>query len=346
MKEFRINEYLSLRLERGKTRVYIAGQAFIQCKFLLLNIPITDLQSFDEIDSIDEVAEKVDGSKEKEIRTVEIPPEVEFWGHCSNLQVWYEHNYDTRLIHSNIAFPILQKLTEVGDTLAKEVFRAEILDRYRNGSQRTRYYLAAEGFLKFLSLDEILNILLNNQDFIGFMRLVEEIWPDQSRDFISSLIGNFIKIENREIIEIDLSQTELNDFPISVLNFTNLRILDLSANYIGAIPEDIGHLDSLIELRLNGNEIKNIPDSICSLKKLEKLHLGDNKLVSLPICIGNLKSLKYLYLGENQLDMVPSSISKLSNLIKIDLSYNQFKEIPKVIRNLKIEIDISKNPID
>lgn len=127
MKEFHVNKFLSVRLERGETRIYVAGQPFIQCKFLLLNIPITEISTFDEIESIDEAAEKVDGIMEKEIRKIEIPPEVEFWGHCSNLQVWYEYNYDTRLIHSNLAFPLLKKLAEVSDPLAKKVFKAELI---------------------------------------------------------------------------------------------------------------------------------------------------------------------------------------------------------------------------
>ncbi|MHA1670082.1 MAG: hypothetical protein ACTSV5_05815 [Promethearchaeota archaeon] len=76
-----------MHLERGNTTIYVVGQPFIQCKFLLLNIPIAKISSFDEIESIDEAAENVDGIVEEETRKIEIPPEVEFWGHCSNLQV-------------------------------------------------------------------------------------------------------------------------------------------------------------------------------------------------------------------------------------------------------------------
>jgi hypothetical protein len=48
-----------------------------------------------------------------------IPPEIRFWAHCSNLETWGENNYDTRLIHSNLAFPLLKKLTEAGDQTKK-----------------------------------------------------------------------------------------------------------------------------------------------------------------------------------------------------------------------------------
>ncbi len=40
MKEFKVNEYITLKLEGIKTNIYVKGQLFNQCKFLLLNIPI------------------------------------------------------------------------------------------------------------------------------------------------------------------------------------------------------------------------------------------------------------------------------------------------------------------
>ncbi|GAF88817.1 unnamed protein product [marine sediment metagenome] len=39
------------------TNIYVNGELFEQCKFLLLNIPIKNTKKFDEIDSIDEVAD-------------------------------------------------------------------------------------------------------------------------------------------------------------------------------------------------------------------------------------------------------------------------------------------------
>ena len=83
-KEFKINEYITLKLEGEKTNIYVKDQLFNQCKFLLLNIPIDKISSFDEIESIDEAVEKLDRSLEgRGTGVYEIPPEVEFWGHCS-----------------------------------------------------------------------------------------------------------------------------------------------------------------------------------------------------------------------------------------------------------------------
>lgn len=86
-KEFKINEYFSLRLEDGVTNIYVAGKIFDQCKYLLLNIPKQEIEEWNKFDSIDEVSESLDHSLEgDEAYKYEIPPETEFWAHCSNLQ--------------------------------------------------------------------------------------------------------------------------------------------------------------------------------------------------------------------------------------------------------------------
>ena len=155
MREFRINKYLKLRLEGDNTVIYVNDKKFQQCKFLLLNIPIDEITSFDEIESVDEAAEKLDKSLGRiEQEDINIPPEVEFWGHCSNLQMWVENDYDTRLLHSNLAFPLLKKLTEAGDLVAKRVFKEEIVKRLESGHVNVMTYLTAEKYLDFLNENE------------------------------------------------------------------------------------------------------------------------------------------------------------------------------------------------
>ncbi|MBN1214717.1 MAG: hypothetical protein JXA99_04670 [Candidatus Lokiarchaeota archaeon] len=128
MKKFVINQYLTLKLENNNTNIFINKELFIQCKYLLVNIPVNDLNNFRNIDSIDDLEEMYDEPLEHLMRSkVNIPPETEFWGHCSNIQAWYENNYNSNLLHSNIAFPLLKKLYLVGDPLAKKVFKEEII---------------------------------------------------------------------------------------------------------------------------------------------------------------------------------------------------------------------------
>ena len=101
MIEFKVNDYISLRFEEEKTVIYVDGKKFRQCINLLLEIPVDDIRELDQIDSIDEAAEILYKSTEDEDFPMIIPAKVEFWGHCSNLQVWSENNYDTRILHSN-----------------------------------------------------------------------------------------------------------------------------------------------------------------------------------------------------------------------------------------------------
>ncbi|MFX1476542.1 MAG: hypothetical protein ACFFCI_00290 [Promethearchaeota archaeon] len=163
--EFKINEKLILRLENSQTNIYVNGRLFTQCKYLLLNIPKTKFKECDEIDSIDEAAETLDNSLEGNYSTYTIPPQVEFWGHCSNLQAWYEHKYDSRLLHRNIAFPLLRTLASADDALAKKVFKEEIAKRFETGYPSVVFYLIENKFLNELTKQE-LDTIIESPKFI------------------------------------------------------------------------------------------------------------------------------------------------------------------------------------
>ncbi|KKN27181.1 hypothetical protein LCGC14_0867240 [marine sediment metagenome] len=84
MNEFKINEYITLRLEDKKSNIYINEELFQQCKFLLVNIPVEEISPFNKIESIDDAAELLDPALEElEGYHYNITPEVEFWAHCS-----------------------------------------------------------------------------------------------------------------------------------------------------------------------------------------------------------------------------------------------------------------------
>ena len=155
MKEFKLSKYLKIKLEDDSTNIYVNGEYFEQCKYLLLNISKESLHNFDKIESIDEAAEILNHSMEGEgVDKMEISPEAEFWGHCSNLQVWIENDYDTRLLHSNLAFPLLKKLVNAGDLTAKKVFKEEIALRLLSGYSSVVIYLIEEGYLEEFTTEE------------------------------------------------------------------------------------------------------------------------------------------------------------------------------------------------
>ncbi len=155
LKEFKVNDFITLKLEGNNTVIYVDGKKFNHCKYLLLKIPIDEIETFEDIESIDEAAEKLDKSMERRNKKVDVPPATEFWGHCSNLQAWAENNYDTRLLHSNLSFPLLKKLTKAGDIVAKKVFKNEIVERFSSGHSTVMKYLAVRGYLSYLNEEEL-----------------------------------------------------------------------------------------------------------------------------------------------------------------------------------------------
>jgi len=162
-KYFKINDHLSLRLENGKTNIYVGEKLFKQCKYLLLNIQKNNISEFKKIESIDEAEIKLNNKMEMDHNI--ILPETEFWGHCSNLQAWAESNYDTRMLHRNIAFPLLRELVKEGDILAKKVFNQEVAKRLESGYPSVVLYLIEEDYLNCLSHEEW-DVVLGNPRFL------------------------------------------------------------------------------------------------------------------------------------------------------------------------------------
>ncbi|MFX0167596.1 MAG: GTP-binding protein [Candidatus Hodarchaeota archaeon] len=158
--EFKINEYLELRLENSKTNIYVGGDLFNSCKYLLLNLTKDNNNNFENIDSVDQAIENLDGSMEREHKH-DISAETEFWGHCSNLQAWYENDYDTRILHRNLAFPLLKALVKAGDKTARVKFKEQVALRLESGYPSVVMFLIAQGYLKYLTEEELDTILKN-----------------------------------------------------------------------------------------------------------------------------------------------------------------------------------------
>jgi GTPase SAR1 family protein len=156
MRSFKINEFITLKLEKGNTNIYVNNQLFRQCKYLLINIPRSRIEDYNSKDSIDEAAEYYSNQLEgKNPSEIEIPPETEFWGHCSNLQAWAENDYNPKLLHSTLSLPLLKKLTEVGDSKARQVFKEEFIKRLEINDHNITTYLIKEGLLRYFNKQEL-----------------------------------------------------------------------------------------------------------------------------------------------------------------------------------------------
>jgi len=147
--KFKLNEFLTVWFESGKTVIYVKEKPFIICKYLLMNVPLGEVNDYESIDQASEFYSK---QLEMEITPEQIGlnPEEEFKGHCSNLQVWAENNYDTCLLHKNLAFPLLKRLSIVGDSVAKKVLVREITERFKSKATSVQIFLVQERYLSFL----------------------------------------------------------------------------------------------------------------------------------------------------------------------------------------------------
>jgi len=174
--EFVINDYLTLKLEEGNTNIYLKGVLLHLCKFLLLNIPVEHVEEeeFEEIESIDIIADRLGWTYWNEVRIISPDPETEFWGHCSSLQAWAENGYDTRLLHSKLAFPLLKKLVDAGDPRAQKAFKEEIVKRIASGYPNVVIYLLEGRYLRYLTGAE-LESALDKTSFPKIISVVENI---------------------------------------------------------------------------------------------------------------------------------------------------------------------------
>ncbi|KKN26007.1 hypothetical protein LCGC14_0878950 [marine sediment metagenome] len=345
MQEFKVNHLITLKLEGKDTVIYVAGKRFQQCKYLLINIPEDSLDSTKEIHSIDEAANIFDGYPGT---PKNIPPETRFWAHCSNLETWAENNYDTRLLHSNLAFPLLKKLTESEDKQALSAFKEEIAKRIESGYFPTIQFLWNEGFFKYLTKEELTSILPSNGKEFKALVDIEQLLNRKillNKNFNESMDDQlWFLMKDNKITDLEITGNydrkidgfiDLNYIPQAITNFKDLKSLKMVENMIKTIPKPIGRLNKLEHLDFQFNQIKTVHGSIGKCKKLRSLNLSCNCIKIIPDTITKLNKLKSLDLSRNFIKKIPDSIEKLENLKTLDISHNKLKNLPDSIKNLK-----------
>ena len=193
--EYKVNDYITLKLENGATNIYVNGSYFNQCKFLMLNIPVDNIEDYDGIESIDEAADILGWTPERQDGVkYEILPEIEFWGHCSNLQAWAENNYDTRLLHSNLAFPLLKKLVEKGDIVAEKHFKEEVAERIMSGNFNVIDFLVEGEYLDNFDSDELRSII-ESPNFKMLETSLKTFNDKGSGEFPSYFVNGFMALQ-------------------------------------------------------------------------------------------------------------------------------------------------------
>lgn len=369
MHEFNINKYITLRLEDGITKIYVGGDLFKQCTYILIDIPVDEISSLKEIKSIDEAVDHLDDFLEGESK-LQIPPETEFWGHCSNLQVWVENDYDTRLLHRNLAFPLLKKLTELGDPKAKHVFKEEIAKRFSSGNLSVITYLINEGYIKFLSEEEleltfhsisdfkeiILTIL--NKDllypFEVLLNFLLKIKKLVSREFFVNLnkeMPHDIKLMYKDKLVRNWKELNWNpdkgDFQYELYDLLAILDQDMVNNKDYVLVNDEKFFIINNTLKLSNCKIKQISniEGLCNYTNLEYLYLSGNNIQEIE-GLNSLENLLILDLSNNGITEL-KGLCYLQNLKYLDLSYNPIKKIEglETLKDLMILI-LSGNYIE
>ncbi len=230
MPGFKINQYITLKLEHRKTEIYIQGKRFLQCKHIFfINAHRNTQQSI--IGSIDEAKVFLTSGEEIGPESFGITPEEEFWAHCSNLQTWAENNYNTNLLHSNLAFPLLKILTRVGDPTAKKMFKNEIIKKFeeckKNLFVNTIRFLLDEEYYKFLNENE-LEVLSHILKTI-FFKLAENGLYEQFKIILSTRSISCLKEEDLKHLMHKLIQ--MRGKPSTNYIFNNRFILTLNTYY-------------------------------------------------------------------------------------------------------------------
>ncbi|TXT58314.1 MAG: hypothetical protein BAJALOKI1v1_1690005 [Promethearchaeota archaeon] len=366
MKEFRINEYLSLKLEEGETVIYVANQAFMTCKYLLLNIESKNIKKYDEISSIDEAIEFYSSEHERDKSLLE--PETEFWGHCSNLQAWTDHYYDTRLLDMNLAFPLLKELSDAGDPIARKVFKEEIAKRIASGFPNVITFILEEKYIESFTVEErdfifklIDPLQFSKGEFkktFPLLKILAKLGDFRAKDIFKKKLMKEMKSMNHNVINYILQEQyveifsneekkeifdKINHEEILNLEFWQALLLlhklsnadDLIAQKMfremGKIEEIMPFIDPFIDW----NKSQYLPSAITTLSNLKKLDLSANSLKEVPPLVYKIETLKLLLLNENQITSLSPSLGNLKNLKRLKIKNNNLNSLPREITNLE-----------
>ncbi|MFX1593835.1 MAG: hypothetical protein ACFFCL_14170 [Promethearchaeota archaeon] len=298
--EKEINQYITLKLVGGKTFIYVNGKRFIQCIRLILNIPKDDIPLYDEVDSIDEAAKLyskhvfqnriVRGPLARPVphQKHDITPEQEFWGHCSNIQAWVEYDYDTRILMSNISFPLLRELTKVGDPKAKKVYKEEIALRLESGYPSVVQYLLTQRYIEVFQPEEFKTILETTN---LIKNLSSE--PKMLSQFLRSCVSRFPTLLEDILLEILKLPDGKDIFFLSIQ--TKPRISPFRPYLEYNFPKFLSTLKIALETLFNrvGEKIgEEIIDCIQAI---------NNKLVEQALSIPNISGRSYIETMKNML---------------------------------------------
>lgn len=139
-----LNDYIAIGLEYNKILIYIQEERFQELEYSFLNKILNackvQLEEVKKQVKIVENLHKLELDNENFIKFLII------------LKLWIKNNYDTEILVYDFSFPLLKKLVEVGDPLAKKVFINEILKNLWGADPLVVRYLINEKYDHYVDL--------------------------------------------------------------------------------------------------------------------------------------------------------------------------------------------------
>lgn len=204
-----------------------------------------------------------------------------------------------------------------------------------------------------------MNSLSLNSEFYPLNLRLNKQPKKPSPESINSVQEAFETTRPDTVTKVDFSELDLQDIPVVLFRFENLKKLDLSENKLKELPRDLWRFENLTELDVSKNLLGNESFHFKRNKSLEVLNLQFNRISEMPDGIWKLKSLKDVLLGNNQLltfseqrfrkmpalrslnlyngelKDYPVHLDKLENLEELDFYYNALTLISPEIGKLK-----------
>ncbi|TKJ22646.1 MAG: hypothetical protein CEE43_05300 [Promethearchaeota archaeon Loki_b32] len=214
MKEFKVNKYITLKQEgvMSITEIHMETHTLVHWHS---SIPINERN--------------------------EDNTEEEFNNRCSSIQKWVESEYDKTLLPYDIAFQLLERLSDSREPIAKKVFKRDVLKGFLSGESDVVNFILGNRYLNLFSEEDLgklfdkrnLNILSGGIIYpYNFKRLIK-FDEDFAKLVLKNDINYYLKSENfeifRDILREDLfdafSEEEFQDFDLKKLDDALFKLL-------------------------------------------------------------------------------------------------------------------------
>lgn len=235
IKIFVVNSNLSVGLfGNGKIYAIVGDEAIVQCVHVFL-MPMTVTDNDDNIDSIISSSREI--YKNKDFNDSGLDNDTLLLGHASNLQAWADCGYDSRILSSTVARPILAALAKHGDRVAKNRYMASIIERWMEGNYTSKRALIEYNSYELRELisesDELLRQgkrPIIDRDEFEILRNEKQFLKNHT-EYSYSMIDVIIDNDRRSYDNIDM-----NDSPHTIVDQEIHDIIKRSGDVNAMMP--------------------------------------------------------------------------------------------------------------